>query len=60
MRFDTSGRLLQLWSPPLGTMGNEMKPGETCWVHSIAPDSKGNLYAGDIQGHRLQKFVPVK
>src|SRR5437773_4770603 len=60
MKFDTSGRLLQLWCPPLGVMGQEQKPGETCWVHSIAPDSKGNLYAVDIQGHRLQKYVAVK
>jgi NHL repeat-containing protein len=60
MKFDTTGRLLQLWCPPLGVMGQETKPGETCWVHSVAPDSKGNLYAGDIQGHKLQKFTRVK
>jgi bifunctional non-homologous end joining protein LigD len=33
------------------------KPGETDWVHAVAVDSKGNLYAGDIKGKRLQKFV---
>jgi hypothetical protein len=27
------------------------------WVHGIALDSKGNIYAGDIKGHRVQKFV---
>jgi hypothetical protein len=26
-------------------------------VHAIAVDSKGNLYAGDIKGRRVQKFV---
>jgi DNA-binding beta-propeller fold protein YncE len=60
MRLDTSGRLLQLWCPPLGTIGQDGKPGETSWCHAIAPDSKGNLYVGDIMGHRLQKFVPVR
>jgi hypothetical protein len=60
MKFSTSGKLLQLWCPPSGVMGQEQKPGETCWVHSIAPDSKGNLYAVDIQGHRLQKFQAIR
>jgi DNA-binding beta-propeller fold protein YncE len=32
------------------------KPGELDWVHGIAVDSKGNLYLGDIQGKRAQKF----
>ncbi|TFH42914.1 MAG: hypothetical protein E4H01_12800 [Lysobacterales bacterium] len=32
------------------------KPGELDWVHGIAIDSKGNLYLGDIQGKRAQKF----
>lgn len=32
------------------------KSGELDWVHAIAFDSKGNLYLGDIQGRRAQKF----
>ena len=32
------------------------KAGEVDWVHGIAVDSKGNLYLGDIQGKRAQKF----
>lgn len=32
------------------------KPGEVDWVHAIAVDSQGNLYLGDIQGKRAQKF----
>jgi hypothetical protein len=32
------------------------KPGQIDWVHGIAVDSKGNLYLGDIQGKRAQKF----
>ena len=34
------------------------KSGELDWVHAIAFDSQGNLYLGDIQGRRAQKFVP--
>jgi hypothetical protein len=60
MKLDATGRVLQVWCPPLGIQGQEQKPGETCWCHSVAPDSKGNLYVGDIMGHRLQKFAPVR
>jgi DNA-binding beta-propeller fold protein YncE len=33
------------------------KPGQLDWVHGIAVDSQGNLYLGDIQGARAQKFL---
>ena len=33
------------------------RPGEVNWLHCIAFDSQGNLYAGDIIGRRAQKFV---
>jgi hypothetical protein len=56
MRFDTSGRLQQLWTVPKATDGKE-RPGECNWLHCVAVDSKGNLYCGDIIGKRLQKFV---
>jgi len=56
MKFNTKGNLLQLWTVPKGVDGQE-KPGECNWVHAIAPDSKGNLYVGDIVGKRVQKFV---
>lgn len=59
MRFATSGRLLELWSPKLGLEGRE-QPGETDWVHAIAMDSKGSLYVGDIKGRRVQKFIAVR
>jgi DNA-binding beta-propeller fold protein YncE len=55
-RFDTTGRMLQLWTVPKGEDGKE-KPGEVNWVHAIALDSKGNVYLGDIVGKRVQKFV---
>jgi DNA-binding beta-propeller fold protein YncE len=56
MRFDPSGRLLQMWAVPSGTNAHD-KPGELNWVHGIALDSKGNIYAGDIMGQRAQKFI---
>ncbi len=56
MKFDTTGRVLQLWTIPKGTDGEE-KPGELNWVHGIAVDSKGNIYATDIIGRRAQKFI---
>jgi hypothetical protein len=56
MRFDTAGRMRQLWTIPKAEDGKE-KPGELNWVHGMALDSKGNIYAGDIIGQRAQKFV---
>jgi DNA-binding beta-propeller fold protein YncE len=56
MKFNTEGKLLQLWTVPKGADGLE-KPGECNWVHAIAADSKGNLYVGDIRGKRAQKFL---
>jgi hypothetical protein len=56
MRFDTSGKLQQLWTVPKGEDGKE-QPGDLNWLHCIALDSKGNIYAGDIVGKRIQKFV---
>jgi hypothetical protein len=56
MRFNTAGRLQQLWTVPKGEDKKE-KPGELNWVHALAVDSKGNIYAGDIIGKRAQKFV---
>ncbi len=56
MKFDTDGKLLQLYTFPKGEDGKE-KPGELNWVHCIAVDSKGSVYLGDIIGKRLQKFV---
>lgn len=31
--------------------------GEWHWLHSIASDSKGNLYTGESRGNCVQKFV---
>ena len=35
----------------------EEQPGELNWLHGMALDSKGNIYATDIIGQRVQKFV---
>jgi DNA-binding beta-propeller fold protein YncE len=59
MKFTPEGKLLQLWSVPKGADGFE-KPGELNWVHCLALDSKGNIYAGDIKGKRVQKFRRVE
>ncbi len=58
MRFNTSGKLLQLWSVPMAEDGQE-QPGNLNWCHSIAPDSRGNIYAVDVKGRRAQKFVLI-
>lgn len=58
MRFKSDGKLLQLWSVPKGIDGLE-RPGELNWVHCVAVDSQGNLYAGDIRGKRAQKFRKI-
>jgi len=59
MKFDTTGRVLQLWTLPKGEDGKE-KPGEVNWLHTLAIDAQGNVFVGDIKGQRAQKFVPVK
>lgn len=59
VRFSPAGRVLQIWTFPMGKDGAE-KPGELNWLHGIAVDSLGNLYVGDILGKRAQKFVLQK
>jgi DNA-binding beta-propeller fold protein YncE len=58
LKFDTAGKLRQLWSIPLG--GEETEPGQLNLVHCLAFDKAGNLYCGDILGKRAQKFVLKK
>ena len=56
MKFDTTGRVLELWTFPKGEDGKE-RPGELNWLHGIAVDPQGNLYLGDVHGNRAQKFT---
>ena len=47
---------------PLGHFGHQGRSaGQFHWVHTMAIDSHGNLYTGDVDtGKRVQKFVRVK
>ncbi|MCY3020803.1 MAG: peptidyl-alpha-hydroxyglycine alpha-amidating lyase family protein [Planctomycetota bacterium] len=56
MKFDTSGKALALWTVQKGQDGKE-QPGELNWLHGVALDSSGNIYASDIKGHKVQKFA---
>ncbi len=56
MKLSLQGQVL-LRVPLVKTPTPPGKPGELDWVHGIAVDSQGNLYLGDIQGQRAQKFV---
>lgn len=43
--------------PIIKAQDGKEQPGELNWVHGIALDSEGNIYASDIIGQRAQKFV---
>ncbi|MFH1765522.1 MAG: hypothetical protein ABIF09_15145, partial [Gemmatimonadota bacterium] len=45
----------------VGAFGrNGRYAGEFHWVHSLAVDSEGNLYTGEVDtGQRVQRFTPV-
>lgn len=58
LKLTAAGRIAARWDFPKGQDGQE-RPGELNWVHCIALDSTGALYLGDIQGKRLQRFVPT-
>ena len=55
MKLNQKGEVL-LRVPLRKTTVPPGKLGEVDWVHGIALDSQGNLYLGDIQGGRAQKF----
>ncbi len=55
MKLSQKGEIL-LRVPLKKTTVPPGKLGEVDWVHGIALDSQGNLYLGDIQGRRAQKF----
>jgi len=60
MKFDTTGRALELWAFPLAKDG-ELKSGHLDWMHGMGFDDAGNLYVGDVDEtspvHRLQRFL---
>ena len=53
VKFDTDGRVKQIWAFPQGTSA----AGEIAWVHWMAVAANGDLYLWAIQGRRVQKFV---
>ena len=55
MVFTPDGRATQLSTFPKG-----QHSGELDWVHAMAVDRQGNLYLGDIQGRRAQKFLRLE
>jgi len=52
MVFAPDGRVRRLWAFPKGRQSGELD-----WVHGLAVDRQGNLYLGDIQGKRAQRFL---
>ena len=63
--YDADGTNQQVWVLErgglqlLGGFGRRGRyAGQFHWVHSLAADSQGNIYTGEVnQGRRLQKFV---
>ena len=55
MVFTPDGRVTRLCTFPKG-----QQSGELDWVHALAVDRQGNLYLGDIQGRRAQKFLRLE
>ena len=47
------GRILATWGGP------GRGPGQFDWVHGMAVDTQGAVYAADTYGQRVQKFAPV-
>jgi len=56
VKLDTTGKVLEMHTLPKGDDDAE-KPGDLNWFHAIALDREGNIYAGDIIGKRVQKFL---
>lgn len=56
LKLSRDGKVLARATVPK-TAAQPGKPGEVDWVHTIAADSAGNLYLGDIMGKRAQKFT---
>ena len=55
MVFTPDGRVTRLCTFPTGK-----RSGELDWVHAMAVDGHGNIYLGDIQGRRAQKFLRLE
>ena len=60
VRMTTDFRVLNWWSFPFQPETAKFKPGDLNWVHAITVDAEGNLFLGDVQGNRIQKFWLAK
>ncbi len=63
---DGGNEIVHIMSRVLGSILSEfgspgLQAGQFTFLHSVALDSKGNLYTGEtINGRRVQKFTPVQ
>jgi hypothetical protein len=63
---DGGNEILHIMSRVMGTIlsgfgAPGLQAGQFTFLHSVAIDSKGNLYTGEtINGRRIQKFAPVR
>jgi len=60
VRFNTDGKVMQIWSVPSAPAEGQAKPGEGALIHGFGVDSKGNVYVGEISSKRTQKFLRVE
>ncbi len=54
VKMDLQGRIVDKW----GSFG--YYDGQFNWLHVVGIGKKGEVYAGDILGQRIQKFVPSR
>jgi len=54
-------KVLDLKGQPLGRFGAPGKgPGQFAMPHMLCVDSQGAVYVAEVDGRRLQKFVPKR
>jgi DNA-binding beta-propeller fold protein YncE len=59
VRFDTDGRVQQLWSFARTLPGQQPKAGDVNSVHGIAVAPNGDIYLADLSGRGAVKFSRV-
>lgn len=60
VRMTSDFRVLNWWAFPFEPQAAKFKPGVLNWVHAVTVDADGNLFLGDVQGNRIQKFWLAK
>ena len=56
MRLTRDFDVIGWWMFPFQPDPTKLKPGDLNWVHALAVDRQGNLFLGDVNGNRIQKF----